>query len=128
MPEGPPIDVAAAPAAPGTTAAGTAPLTATAADGDWPAQAADTIVRVVGQVRDKTTGPIQKAARGAVYGLLALLLSFVCAVLFAISLVRILDSYVVGEGNTWLAHLIVGFVFLVPGLLLWRKGKQRVEV
>ena len=31
--------------------------------GDWPAQAADTIVKVVGQVRDKTTGPAIKAAR-----------------------------------------------------------------
>jgi hypothetical protein len=124
MPESPPLDVTAGPAA---QAVGTAAPAAPVAE-DWPAQAADTIVRVVGQVRDKTTGPIQKAARATVYGLLALLLSFVCAVLFAISLVRILDSYVVGEGNTWLAHLIVGFVFLLPGLLLWRKGKQRPEV
>lgn len=97
---------------------------ATPASADWPAQAADTIVRVVGQVRDKTTGPIQKAARVAVYGLLAALLAVTCLVLLAIGLVRALDSYIVGEGNTWLAHLIVGVVFLLPGLVLLRQARR----
>jgi hypothetical protein len=119
MPDSQPVDVATGVTPP-------APVTAPVTD-DWPAQAADTIVRVVGQVRDKTAGPAQKAARGTVYGLLAALLATVCVVLFAIILVRILDTYVVGEDNTWLAHFIVAFVFIVPGLILWRKGRQPVE-
>ena len=44
---------------------------------DWPAQAADTIVRVVGQVRDRTTGPAITAARAVVFGLLAAILGTV---------------------------------------------------
>jgi hypothetical protein len=48
---------------------------ATSGPDEWPAQAADTIVRVVGSVRDKTTGPAVTAARGAVYGLLAAILA-----------------------------------------------------
>jgi hypothetical protein len=115
MPDTEPVDVQRTGTAPGP------------ASGDWPAQAADTIVRVVGQVRDKTTGPIQKAARGAVYGVLAALLGIACLVLLAIVLVRILDSYVVGEDNTWLAHLIVGVVFLLAGSVLWGKGRQPAE-
>lgn len=90
---------------------------------DWPAHAADTIVRVVGQVRDKTTGPAIKAARGVVYGLLAGLLGAACATMLAIALVRILDSYVVGEDNTWLAHFIVGALFTIVGLVLWSKRR-----
>jgi hypothetical protein len=97
--------------------------------GDWPAQAADTIVRVVGQVRDKTAGPAITAARGVVYGVLAALLGVTCAVLLAIMLVRLLDNYLVGENNTWLAHLLVGGLFSVAGLfLLFVKTKPRDEV
>jgi hypothetical protein len=98
------------------------------AEGDWPAQAADTIVRVVGQVRDKTAGPAITAARGVVYGLLAGLLGATCAVLLAIMLVRLLDNYLVGENNTWLAHLIVGALFSVAGVfMLFVKAKPRDE-
>ena len=67
--------------------------------GDWPAQAADKIVQVVGQVRDRTTGPAITVARGAVYGLLAGILGAVCLVLFIICLVRLLDTYVVAHGG-----------------------------
>ena len=88
--------------------------------GDWPAQAADKIVQVVGQVRDRTTGPAITVARGAVYGMLAGILGAVCLVLFIICLVRLLDTYVVGEDNTWLAHLIVGLLFSAVGMVMWR--------
>ena len=94
---------------------------------DWPAQAADTIVRVVGQVRDKTTGPAIKAARGVVYGLLAGLLGAACGVMLAIAAVRIIDSYVVGEDNTWLAHFLVGLAFTLAGLFLWSKRRAPDE-
>lgn len=95
--------------------------------GDWPAQAADKIVDVVGQVRDRTTGPAITAARGVVYGLLAGILGGVCIVLLIIFLVRLLDTYVVGENNTWLAHLIVGVVFSGLGLLAWSKRRPAAD-
>lgn len=91
--------------------------------GDWPAQAADKIVDVVGQVRDRTTGPAITAARGLVYGILAGILGGVCIVLFIICLVRLLDTYVVGEDNTWLAHLIVGLLFTAVGIGLWTQRR-----
>ena len=94
---------------------------------DWPVQATDLIVRVVGQVRDKTTGPALTVARGLVYGLLAALLGSTCAVLFAIAAVRVLDEVVIeeiaGSRETWAAHLVVGVVFTLGGWLLWRKRR-----
>lgn len=94
---------------------------------DWPAQAADTIVKVVGQVRDKTTGPAITAARGTVYGLLAGLLGTFCAAMLAIAAVRFIDVYLpddlVGDENTWLAHLLVGAAFSVGGLVLWSQRR-----
>jgi len=94
-------------------------------DGDWPAQAADTIERVVGSVRDKTTGPAITAARWVVYGTFALLVGLAVAVLLAIAAVRLLDVYLpdawVGEDHTWVAHLVVGAVFSLIGMLLWSR-------
>jgi hypothetical protein len=105
-------------------AAGT-PAGAPTVEGDWPAQAADTIVRVVGQVRDATTGKVEGAARAIVYGLLAGILGAVIAVLVAIAGVRVLDAYLpsdqVGDDHVWLAHLLIGAVFTVGGMVLWRK-------
>ena len=98
---------------------------------DWPAQAADTIVRVVGQVRDKTTGPAITVARALVYGLLAGILAIVALVLLAIVSVRMLDVYLpetlTGDDNTWAAHLIVGLIFSGAGLVLWSLRRPRTD-
>ncbi|MDP1819410.1 MAG: hypothetical protein Q8K58_05875 [Acidimicrobiales bacterium] len=92
---------------------------------DWPAQAADTIERVVGTVRDKTTGPAITVARSIVYGTFALLVGTAVAVLLAVGAVRILDVYlpdsVVGEQHTWAAHLLVGAAFSGLGMFLWSR-------
>lgn len=95
---------------------------------DWPVQATDMIVKVVGQVRDKTTGPALTVARGVVYGLLAALLGGSIAVLLAIAAVRGLDEAIeaiVDSRETWAAHAIVGLVFTLVGLLLWSKRRPR---
>lgn len=92
---------------------------------DWPAQAANTIERVVGSVRDKTTGPAITIVRGIVYGTFALLVGTMVAVLLAVAAVRALDAYlpsaVFGDEHVWAAHGIVGLIFTVLGALLWSK-------
>jgi hypothetical protein len=103
---------------------------AAAAD-DWPIQAADAIERAVGTVRDKTTGPAVKVARGLVYGLFSLLVAAAVAVMLAISGVRALDVYlpdaVVGEQHTWAAHVLVGAVFTIAGMVCWSRRKPRPD-
>jgi hypothetical protein len=88
-------------------------------EGDWAAQTADTIERIVGSVRSKTADPIERIARVLVYGLVAAILGVTALVLLAVLLVRILDVAIPGE--VWPAHLIVGGIFTLAGLFLWRK-------
>ena len=87
---------------------------------DWAAQTTDTIERVVGQVRDRTTGPLLSVARALVYGTLAAIAGVAALVLVAIIVVRVLDLL---PGGVWVAHLITGALFTAAGLLLW--GKRR---
>lgn len=99
---------------------------------DWPAQAADTIVSVVGTVRDRTTGTAITAARGLVYGLLAGVLGLVALVLLCVVLGRLLviglDS-LLGTVDldrpgraVWITDVIFGIVFGLVGLKLWKKA------
>ena len=98
---------------------------------DWPAQATDTIVRVVGTASDKVTGPVTTVARAIVFGLFAGILGLAAVVLVSILLVRLLNNYlpnsVFGEEHVWAAHVLIGLVFSILALLLWRKTKPRAD-
>jgi hypothetical protein len=87
--------------------------------GDWAAQTADTIERVVGGVRGKTSEPIERIARLVVYGLVAAVLGVTALILLVVGLVRLADAYLPGE--VWIPYLVVGGIFTLAGLLLWRK-------
>ena len=98
---------------------------------DWPAQAADTIERVVEQVRDKTTGPALTAARGIVYGTFGGIISVACVIVLIIGAVRLVDNYlpdaVFGEEHIWVAYLIVGLVLVIGGAVCWSRRRTREE-
>jgi hypothetical protein len=89
------------------------------AQGDWPAQAADAIVEVVGKVRDSTTGPLLTAMRGVVYGTAIVVLAMTALVMFTIGSVRALDAYLPGE--IWSAYLLLGTIYTGIGLFLWSR-------
>jgi hypothetical protein len=86
---------------------------------DWATETADAIERVVGSVRTKTSGPLEKLARVLVYGLVALIVGMAAAVLGAVALVRALDLAL--PGDVWVAHGLTGGIFALAGLFLWRK-------
>jgi hypothetical protein len=92
---------------------------------DWPVQAADTVERFVGTVRDKTAVPLDRVARVIVYGTLGGILLVTSLVLVAIAAVRGLDLAVPGE--VWSAHLITGGIFTLGGLFLWSKRSRKPE-
>lgn len=98
---------------------------------DWPAQAADTIERFVGQIRDKTTGPALTAARAVVYGLFGGIVAIACLVVLIILLVRLLDvalpDSIFGTHHIWLVYLILGTAFVGVGALLWSRRRPREE-
>ena len=91
----------------------------TPASDDWAGQAADTVINVVDAVREKTTGPILTVARAIVYGLIGLFAVIVALIVVTIALVRFVNVYL--PGDVWAAHLLIGTIFTLAGLLVWRK-------
>jgi hypothetical protein len=105
-----------------------ASATATTDDTDWTVQAADTIDRVVTTIRSKTSEPLVGIARWVVFGLLAAVVGAMMLVLLAIGAVRALIVYLpFGDNRVWAADLIVGGIFVLAGLLLFRKARPRGE-
>ena len=86
---------------------------------DWTVQVADTIESVVGSVRDKTAVPLETVARALVYGIVIATLGVAALVLGTIMAVRLL-SYVL---EVWAAYAIVGGLFTLGGMFLWRKRR-----
>ena len=101
------------------------------AGSDWPAQAADTIERVVGTVRDKTTGPAITVSRGVIYGAFATIVAVPALFMLIIGLVRIIDNYLpdawVGEDHMWATYLVLGVPCVIAGLILWTRRRTGRE-
>lgn len=87
---------------------------------DWPVQAADKIVDTIAMVRDKTTRPALVAARGLVYGLLALVVGTVAFILVITLIVRLYDVYMPGE--VWPIYAIFAVLFGGGGVVLLKKA------
>ncbi len=95
------------------------PSGASLTGGDWPAQAADAIVNTVEKVRDRTTTPIMKIARGLVFGVFAGTIIITVVVLAIIGVVRLLDEAL--PSGVWLPYLLLGVIFTVIGALIFRR-------
>ena len=100
--------------------------TAATDETDWTVQTADTIDRVVTTIRSKTSEPLVGLARWVVFGLLAAVVGTMALVLLAIGSVRaLINSLPVGDNRVWVAHVVVGGIFVLAGLLLFRKARPR---
>ena len=98
-------------------------------DPKWATQFADTVERVVGQVRQRTTDKIVLLARALVYGLIAGLLGIVVAILAVIFSIRglqsLLDLLMPWSRAVWVSYLLFGGILLLLGLLMMRKRRPR---
>lgn len=94
-------------------------------DPNWASSVVDTVERVVGTVRDKTTTPLVRVTRGVVYGLFAAILGTVAAVLTLIIATRLLqaawDIVVDTPRAVYLSYFTVGAVLTLGGWWLLRK-------
>ncbi|MGH9132882.1 MAG: hypothetical protein ACRDZZ_03035 [Ilumatobacteraceae bacterium] len=94
-------------------------------DPNWAPDLADTVERVVGSVRQKTTDNVVKAARIVVFGLLGALLGLAALVLLVIVFTRalqaLLDFAVTPPRAVYLSYFIVGGICCLVGLLLMKK-------
>jgi len=94
----------------------------------WTGQAADTIETVVLTVKDKTTVPLQTAARGIVYGIVLAVVALVALVVTLIAAVRIADVWLLGwagrvhgHHRLYIAYLVLGMLCCLGGFLCWSK-------
>jgi ABC-type amino acid transport system permease subunit len=86
---------------------------------DWTVQVTDTIESVVGSIRDKTTVPAETIARALVYGIVIAVVGTAAIVLMTVGLVRLLDNWL----KIWGVYGILGGLFTLLGLFLWRKRR-----
>ena len=89
---------------------------------DWATGLVDSLESVVGAIRSRTTDPIARVARIVVFAALGFGVVLTLLLVTVIGSVRLLDSYL--PGQVWSAHLVVGGIFFVAGMLLWGKRKS----
>ncbi len=105
------------------------PLSGNGTQDDLAASVTATIVKWIDTAREKAVEPILFVVRAVVYGLLGAIVGTATLVMLAIVFVRLLDIYLdnipgVPE-NVWFAHLIVGALFFIVGLVLWAQRHAR---
>jgi biopolymer transport protein ExbB/TolQ len=98
-------------------------------DPNWAPDLADTVERVVGTIRDKTTNNVILVARGLVFGLLAGILGLAVAVLAILTFTRglqtLLELGMSWERAVYVSYFILGGICCLVGLLLMRKRHPR---
>lgn len=92
---------------------------------DWAAQITAKVEELVALVRDRTLTPVVKIVRFVILGLIALFIGGLITVLFAVGVVRVLDTELFHR-RVWASYLVVGGIFLLSGLLLARMRNRRV--
>ena len=94
-------------------------------DPNWAEATTDQVVKLVDNVKAKTTKPAVMAARGLVFGLLALFLGLFAIVLLLVGLTRGLQAAIEPLTNqaraVWISYLIVGGILTLIGAILFRK-------
>lgn len=94
-------------------------------DPGWAAKQADTIVRIVDQVRDRTTRPVVLVARGLVFGIIAVAGALTALLLLLIAATRALQAVIEWPLShataVWVSYVVIGSVLVLAGAVLMRK-------
>ena len=77
---------------------------------------------VLDLVHDKVLRPSCLAGRAIAFGLIILLAVIVLVVALVIGLFRLFDVYVFA-GHEWLSYAVVGALFVVAGMVIWRRRR-----
>ena len=100
-------------------------------DPNWATETTDKLVSVIDDVRSQTTQKVVYAARGAVFGVIALMLGAVIAVIVFAGVLRgiqaLLEPAVGWARAVYLSYLILGALLSIVGLILFRKRNAAVD-
>ena len=88
---------------------------------DYPTQIADLLENVANRVRSMTVDRVAGWAKWTGVGIVSTLLGLVLAIFLTVGLVRLLAGLV---GMQW-AYTIIGGLFVVVGMFLWRLRRPR---
>ena len=83
---------------------------------DYPTQIADFLEETAGKIRSLTVDRLAEAAKWTGVGIVAAMLGLVLCIFLVVGLVRLLAGLV---GMQW-AYTIIGGLFVIAGMFLWR--------
>ena len=94
-------------------------------DPNWAEATTEQVVKLVDNVKAKTTKPAVMAARGLVFGLLAIFLGLFALVLLLVGLTRglqaAIEPFVEQARAVYISYFIVGGILTLVGLMLFKK-------
>ena len=94
-------------------------------DPNWAEATTDQVVKLVDDVKAKTTTPAVMAARGLVFGILGMFLGIFALLLLIIGLSRglqaALEPFVDQARAVYISYFIVGGILTLVGALLFKK-------
>ncbi len=85
---------------------------------DWAAQIVDQLESVVNKVKSKTSDPVLSIVRIIFMVFAVAGLGIMTLLLLTIGLVRMANNYL--PGDVWAADLLIGGIFLIAGMFVWR--------
>lgn len=97
-------------------------------DPGWAGRQADTIVRIIDEVRRRTTRPLVLLARGLVFGLIAVAGGLTALLLLLIAATRAFQAVIEWPLShataVWVSYLLVGGLLILVGAFLMRRRHQ----
>jgi uncharacterized membrane protein len=94
-------------------------------DPNWATDTTDKLVSLIDNVRSQTTQKVVYAARGAVFGVIAVMLGALIGIIAIVGTMRGLQALLalaVDWGQAvYLSYFIVGIAFSLVGVLMFRK-------
>ncbi len=94
-------------------------------DPNWATETTDKLVSLIDNVRSQTTQKLVYAARGAVFGVIAVMLGTLIVIVAIVGLLRgvqsLLELAVDWDRAVYISYLVVGAIFSLVGLVLFRK-------
>lgn len=97
---------------------------------NWAPELADTVERLVGQVRDKATNKVVLVVRALVFGVLIMVTAFAALILSVILGTKLLQrivnigGWIDADSSVWVSYLVMGGILTVAGLLCMRKRES----
>ncbi len=77
---------------------------------------------VLDVIHDKYLRPVLVGGRMVAFGFIILLMALVLVITLLLGLMRLCNVYLFA-GHEWITYAIVGSIFLVAGLIIWRRRR-----